>query len=423
MKVLYICRVFTGLESSLADGVWAPTGVPTIYKVMEGLAASPHDVSFVLAARGIGADYDTGWQARDDCNVTLENFQRPLRLLAGEGRLPAWLGRFRGPLTTWRHIREIRRIYREARPDLVYVDRAHVLAGAILARREGARVLFRVMGVYPSMWDILRGTRMMQRLERWAYRAPFAQAICTQDGSGGEYWMEDALDPSTARVMMMNGREYPPAADTPDPRLAAIPGDKTVALFVGRLEWNKGAEPFVEAILALPESHRERIHAVIVGTGAQQAMLKDKVAQAGADGRVTFIDRLPHAQIRDAHARSDIYVSLNRLGQLSNANLEVMSGGHCMVISDSRPENKVDIVTRELIPDDAVVRVPTDDREVPALVEALVALTDDPDRRTHLAANLKAAAATFIPSWEDRVADELALIENLCGVSGAREPA
>jgi len=423
MKVLYVCRVFTGLESSLENGDWAPTGVPTIYKVMEGLAASPHDVSFVLAARGIGADYDTGWQARDDRDVTLSNFTRPLRLLAGEGRLPSWLGRFRGPFTTWRHIRELRRLYRELRPDLVYVDRAHVLAGAILARRENARVLFRVMGVYPSMWDILRGTRLMQRIERWAYRAPFAQAICTQDGSGGEYWMEEALNPATARVMMMNGCEYPPAAETPDPRLAAIPDDRVVVLFVGRLEWNKGAEPFVEAILALPESHRDRIHAVVVGTGAQQAMLKEKVAQAGAGTRITFIDRLPHAQIRDAHARSDIYVSLNRLGQLSNANLEVMSGGHCMVISDSRPENKVDIVTRDLIPEDAVVRVPTDDREVPALVEALAALADDPVRRARLSENLKAAAAAFIPSWDDRVADELALIEDLCRAPGTRKAA
>ncbi len=423
LKVLYICRVFTGLESSLASGEWAPTGVPTIYKVMEGLAHSPHDVRFVLAARGIGADYDTGWQARDDRDVELSGFPRKLRLLAGEGRLPAWFGRFRGPLTTWRHLREIQRIYRRTKPDLVYVDRAHVLAGAVLARCEGARLLFRVMGVYPSMWDILDGTRLMQRLERWAYRAPFAQAICTQDGSGGEYWMEDALHPDTPRTMMMNGCEYPPAADTPDPRLAAIPDDKVVVLFVGRLEWNKGAEPFVDAILALPESHRNRIHAVVVGTGAQQAMLKGKVSDGNANDRVSFIDRLPHAQIRDAHARADIYVSLNRLGQLSNANLEVMSGGHCMVISDSRPENKVDIVTRELLPDGTVVRVPTDDREVPALVEALVALADDPDRRARMADDLKAAAAKFIPSWEQRVADELALIESLGGVTPEQKAA
>jgi len=94
-----------------------------------------------------------------------------------------------------------------------------------------------------------------------------------------------------------------------------------------------------------------------------------------------------------------------------------------MVISDSRPENKVDIVTRDLIPEDAVVRVPTDDREVPALVEALAALADDPVRRARLSENLKAAAAAFIPSWDDRVADELALIEDLCRAPGTRKAA
>ncbi len=423
MKMLYLCRVFTGLESSLGDGKWAPTGVPTIYKVMEGLAAGPHDVTFVLAARGIGSDYDTAWQARDDRDVELEGFPKALHVLAGEKRYPAWFGRLRGPLTTWRHVREVRRLYRSLQPDLVYVDRAHTLAGAILARRDGARVVLRAMGVYPSMWDILAGQRLMQRLERWAFRAPFAQAICTQDGSGGEYWMEQALDPQVPRRLMMNGIEHLPVAPHPDPRLAEIPSDRTVVLFVGRLESNKGAEPFVEAILALPASHRDRIHAVIVGTGNQKKQLAAMVQGADADDRITFIDRLPHAQIREAHRRADIYVSLNRLGQLSNANLEVMSGGHCMIIPGPRPAQKIDLGTSDLIPDDAVVRIPTDDREVPALVDAIVALADDPDRRYRLAENLKAAAAKFIPSWNDRVSEELKLLESIAGLPKERAAA
>lgn len=390
---------------------------------MEGLAASAHDVTFVLAARGIGADYETAWQVRDDRDVRLDGFTEPLRVLAGERRYPAWFGRLRGPLTTWRHLREVRRLYRRLRPDLVYIDRAHALAGAVIASRNGAHVVLRVMGIYPSMWDILAGRRLMQRLERRAFRAPFVQTICTQDGSGGEFWMEQALDPGVPRKMMMNGIEHMPQASAPDPRLAAIPADRVVVLFVGRLEWNKGAEPFVEAILALPASHRERVHAVIVGTGHQKGMLTEKVQNAQAGDRITFIDRLPHAQIREAHARADIYVSLNRLGQLSNANLEVMSGGHCMIIPGARPAQKVDLGTGDLIPDDAVVRIPADDREVPALVDAIVALADDPERRKNLAENLKAAAARFIPGWKDRVEEEIRLLESVADLPEDRAAA
>lgn len=423
MKILYICRVFTGLETSLANGSWAPTGVPTIYKVMEGLAASEHDVSFVLGARGIGADYDTAWTAREDRDLVLDGFPAPVRVLAGEHRYPRWLGRARGPLTDRRHLAAIRAIYREQRPDLVYVDRAHAQAGAELARHEGARILLRVMGVYPSMWDVLSSRKRTHRRERDAYRAPFSQVICTQDGSGGEYWMEDALAHGVPRTMMMNGIAHPDLPPRENPMLTAIPGDRIVVLFVGRLEWNKGAEPFVEAMLALPQSHAGRVHALVVGTGQQKAMLTERVRKAGAEGRISFIDRLPHAEIRAAHARADIYVSLNRLGQLSNANLEIMSGGNCMLMSDSRPAQKVDIVTRDLIPDDAVVRIPTDESEVPALVTAVCTLADDPERRAQLAGNLRTAAARFIPSWEDRVAEEIALIESLGGLAAGQAAA
>jgi hypothetical protein len=36
LKILYIIRLFSGFESSINKSEWAPTGVPTIYKALEG---------------------------------------------------------------------------------------------------------------------------------------------------------------------------------------------------------------------------------------------------------------------------------------------------------------------------------------------------------------------------------------------------
>ena len=36
-KVLYIARIFSGLEVSINNNFWNPTGVPTIYKLIEAL--------------------------------------------------------------------------------------------------------------------------------------------------------------------------------------------------------------------------------------------------------------------------------------------------------------------------------------------------------------------------------------------------
>ena len=37
LKVLYVCRLFSGLEESINNRRWRPTGVPTIYRVIDKL--------------------------------------------------------------------------------------------------------------------------------------------------------------------------------------------------------------------------------------------------------------------------------------------------------------------------------------------------------------------------------------------------
>ncbi len=39
-KILYVCRLFNGLETSVKSRKWNPTGVPTIYKIIETLDSS-----------------------------------------------------------------------------------------------------------------------------------------------------------------------------------------------------------------------------------------------------------------------------------------------------------------------------------------------------------------------------------------------
>ena len=59
MKILYICRIFSGLELSLKTNVWKPTGVPTIYKLLEYFDKSSHELQLVLTDFGVGALHKT----------------------------------------------------------------------------------------------------------------------------------------------------------------------------------------------------------------------------------------------------------------------------------------------------------------------------------------------------------------------------
>ena len=48
MKIFYLCRIFNGLVSSIKSEKWQPTGVPTIYKMIEKLDKSDCEVKFFL---------------------------------------------------------------------------------------------------------------------------------------------------------------------------------------------------------------------------------------------------------------------------------------------------------------------------------------------------------------------------------------
>src|SRR5690606_36814161 len=138
----------------------------------------------------------------------------------------------------------------------------------------------------------------------------------------------------------------------PDDRLAALPKDRTIVTFLGKLEQEKGALEFADGFLRAWRQDPDRLHALVVGSGALAGPLRDRFAAAGAAGALTLVERLPHPQVMAALARADIYVSLNRLGNLSNANLEAMMSGKAMIFPRAQPATGIDVVTDKLVPPD-----------------------------------------------------------------------
>src|SRR5690606_35263498 len=129
------------------------------------------------------------WPERADRTIMLDGLRHPVRVLAGRRRFARWLQPLGGPLRELAHVRAIGRLYRREQPDLVYLDHANVFVAGWLALTTRARIVFRVMGVYPVMRAALDGGGLARRLLRWCYRRRFALVICTQDGSGVEPWL------------------------------------------------------------------------------------------------------------------------------------------------------------------------------------------------------------------------------------------
>ena len=124
----------------------------------------------------------------------------------------------------------------------------------------------------------------------------------------------------------------------------------------------------------------------------------------------TFIERLPHEQIFAAHKLSDIYVSMNHLGNLSNSNLEAIQSNSCMVVPTQQMDNGIDVVTNKLL-GNSVVTTPIKSPDI--LAKALDALISSKDKRSEMSNLIRTKKKEFLWSWDERVAVEMRLLVDL----------
>ena len=408
-----ICRLMTGFFDSLHERQWNPKGAPAIARLIEALDRGPHQLHLVITRANISQG--VGYLAERRGRLNLAGLRTPVLFLMV---MPWFTGRLSYYLREAVHAVRLLWMVWRLRPDVVYLDRSNVLVASILARLTRTPVVLRLLGVPPDLAAILEDRRLGSRLLRWAYRAPFARVICSRDGSGGAAWMARALSPDVAREVMLNGVEAPKADGAAPAALARIPAGKIVVTLLGRLEKLKASEFFVEAMLALPADRQERLHGLIVGDGYLLTELKSRVERAHAQDRITFTGALPHSQIGHALARTDIYVSVSPYCHLTNATLEAIASGVCVLLRRIAPEGQADPEFDEIVPADAVVSVPRD-ATAEEFALALCDLAADSVRRRAHADRLRQVAGELLWTWNRRIDHEIAELQSVADLAHA----
>jgi glycosyltransferase involved in cell wall biosynthesis len=412
MRILYAARLFSGLESSFINRKWVPTGVPTIYRIIEELDRH-HDVSFIFTAKDSGYGYRSTWMETKDFNGLIKGLEHKIHILTGVNLFPLWMPRRLAMI--FRDIRQSVLIFIRVvlfKPDIVYCDHTNVIAAALVSRFiRKTPVLFRVMGVYPFTKQTLKPKSLVHYFYRWAYRSPFANIICTQDGSGVEEWLQKGLNPNTKVKILLNGADYIVLPKVVDNQLLSLTNTNPILLYVGKLETYKGCYDFVYAVLHLLEHGKKNFHALLIGTGNEEEKLKKLVSEKNYSKFFTFIKRLPHNQIYVAHSLSEIYVSMNKLGNLSNSNLEAIRANACMIIPSPQIETGVDVVTKKLL-GDAVITTPKE--QYKDLSKEIFKLLQSEEKRKKMSNLINERKQNFLWTWDERINAELALLNKIC---------
>jgi len=405
-KVIYVSRLFSGLEKSIIDERWLPTGVPTIFRMIERLRLLNQDFKLLLTVKDGYSHYNC---PIDRC-IHLQDFSHPIRILSGIKPAHTYLRKVAKYLREVRHLFQIWREIKNFHPDIVYIDHGNAWAAGILSRLTKVPFVFRIMGVYPAMRQVIDnpGWSPAKMLLRWCYRAPYAAVICTQDGSGIERWLDKALAKQVPVYKMINGLPVKPSKSDQ----AISKNAKTRSLlnvtFVGKLEHAKGVAQFVEAMCRINDKFPGHFFARIIGFGSLRDELIQKIADCGHADWFQFDERMSNSEVLQVLQSSDIYVSLNRYGNLSNANLEAIATGCCMILPRSQPDTGIDVVTDEILPSGATYKIESVD-DIDGLVRAISHLGQNAAIRDQMRSKVRRVAES-LESWDNRIDREMSIL-------------
>ncbi|CAM3613864.1 glycosyltransferase [Halomonas lysinitropha] len=161
----------------------------------------------------------------------------------------------------------------------------------------------------------------------------------------------------------------------------------------------------VKALQAKPELKAPVLELRLVGGGEHTPELQALAERLGIADSVTFVGRVPHAQVPQELAKLDIYVALSRLDSESFgvAIIEAGAAGRPVVVSDAGglPEVTVEGETGFIVP-----------RENPqAAADAIEKLVMDAELRCRMGRAAQAHAAKYY-SWDACIQTMLGVYDN-----------
>lgn len=410
-----VLRLYTGLEGSLENRAWKPEGVPTVYNFVDR-ASKKYDLTLMLTCKDVGKTYTSGWKLNRDIELLLEGLSAPVLVLSGINffsfKFPRKLAMI---LRDLRHLYRIILFVRSERPDLIYCDGANVTFAFCLTNIfPKIPVVLRLLGICSFLRSLPDAKRFVHRIYKFAFQGRFAMAIGTQDGTGTEFFFDKVLRRSVPKCVLLNGvdeaKAMPALRQTLPERWSHFTSQCKTILFVGRIEEDKGVRIFIDAMISSLSNRTSIIRAIVVGSGSLLQEMKSKVASSGFSENFYFTGSVPHRHILGFHQLSDIYVSANFDGNLTNANLEAISANACMIVPEPQHHKNIDVKTTEYL-SDAVIYFRHDDPV--DLSKKLLHLINTPREIKKFSNKMRAKKQSFLRSWNDRVDEEIQILNEI----------
>ncbi|MCH8033730.1 MAG: glycosyltransferase family 4 protein [Bacteroidetes bacterium] len=398
-KIIIISRLFSGLHESIKNGNWAPTGIPAFVKLAEQLVKTK-ELTWLISCKTEGESEIVGNKFLH-LNIDQYNiFVIPYLNILHFSKLNSLLNNL---ITIFYCIY----FTIKTKKKLFYFDRSNIKTAAFVKLILRQYVVIRILGLYPGQKKLVSNpiSRFRRISEYYAYRVKYDLAVCTQDGSGIEFYLDRLLSKKTPSVVLLNGVERHKF------NFYKKNKDYLSLLFVGTLTESKGIIDLIDA-LSLIKKANIHFKATIIGKGDLEEHIQKTIFNRDLVDYVKLIGIVEHKKIFSYYEEADIYISLNKLGNLSNTVLESMTLGKCVIMLGKDPTDFTDVFTEKFVPTDKVNFI---NREniVDNLVNVLVHLHENYSLVSEYSSQMKKFADENFWTWDERIGYEIKLLEGI----------
>ena len=308
---------------------------------------------------------------------------------------------------------------RSVRPDFI-LGHSHYSSLPCFAARKwlgvpGGVKLFGVMDLVHAEWPKTKYySKNAEQIA--ALKIPQDVWIILDDGTRGrEAAMRHGVPADRVRFLA-NGIdvEWAELPRDPEPIRAelGIPAESAVALFLARLVPSKRPELFLRAAKIVLEKARSPVVFVVAGDGPSRGECERLASDLGLGSAVRFTGTVAHAKVPALMHGSDCFVSTSSLTNAAIPTCEAMICGLPAVGFDvgNTRDAIVDGETGFVIPDG----------DVEALAAAIARLADDEPLRRRMGEKSKIRAKTIFTGWDERIEQEIRIIEDLVRSRGEK---
>jgi glycosyltransferase involved in cell wall biosynthesis len=397
---VFVTRLFSGMFETIESKKWSPTGIPTIAKLVKKLAED-HHVKWLLICKTKRESTIIGHKKQE---FKLNNIDFIIQPYID---LPFPMRKAYSTLDAIRVFTKYAGLFIKQQNSIYYLDRSNVILAFLIKKIFRPIVVLRILGVYPSQKKITKGLiyNIKTPITYFAYKTKFDLCIGTQDGSGTEFYLPELVNASTQIEVLING------VDLTFSNNENLINERLEILFVGSFTNAKGIMEFIAAANQL-QRYNDKLQFNIVGKGFLCKEMMEMIKQYNLEDFVSVLGSLNKNQLSDLYKHSDIYVSLNKLGNLSNTVLEALAAGMCVMILEKDLDKHIDEFTDEFVGTEIAIRL-SRDNTVNDFVMAIEHLVDNTEEIISYSRNALNFARNNFWSWEERINYEIELLKRI----------